>query len=148
MWGSVCNQFKVFEVGFHSNGSQYITQTNTERLFLIWTLVVVLSPCRRNLKCLFPHQWFRSLIPLCGLVWNRQTWFLDGIVLLSLSEAPIGRGVGEDGVRHRVWRVALNAVLDVTDRQLGLQEEVELAVWQAHGHVHHSARSNGQKQHL
>lgn len=66
--------------------------------------------------------------PLHGLVRNGQTRLLDGVVLLRLSEAPIGRGVGEYGVRHGVRRVALHAVLDVTDRQLGLQEEVELAV--------------------
>ena len=80
--------------------------------------------------------------PLHGLIRNGQTWLLDGVVLLSLSEAPVGRGVGEDGVRHSVGGVALHAVLDVTDRQLSLQEEVELAVWQADCHVYHSA---GQK---
>ena len=80
-------------------------------------------------------------LPLHGLIRNGQTRLLDGILLLSLSEAPVGRGVGEDGVGHRVGGVALNAVQDVTDRQLGLQEEVELAVGQAHGHVHHSVRT-------
>lgn len=69
-----------------------------------------------------------SSSPLHGLIRNGQTWLLDGVVLLSLSEAPVGRGVGEDGVRHSVGGVALHAVLDVTDRQLSLQEEVELAV--------------------
>lgn len=64
------------------------------------------------------------------------------VFLLSLSKAPIGRGVGQDGVGHRVGGVALHAVLDVTDRKLRLQEEVELTVRQAHGHVHHSARGN------
>ncbi|KAA8581222.1 hypothetical protein FQN60_002803 [Etheostoma spectabile] len=69
-----------------------------------------------------------TVIPLHGLVRNGQTWLLDGIVLLSLSKAPIGRGVGEDGVRHSVGSVALHTVQDVTYWQLSLQEEVELAV--------------------
>lgn len=98
-------------------------------------------------ESLLPHHWvFISsfLIPFHGLIRNSQTWLLDGIVLLSLSEAPIGRGVGEDGVRHGVGGVALHAVLDVTDWQLRLQEEVELAVWQTYRHVHHSARTKVQ----
>lgn len=33
-------------------------------------------------------------------------------------------------------------VLDVTDGQLCLQEEVELAIRQTHGHVHNSGETN------
>lgn len=77
-------------------------------------------------------------IPFHGLIRDGETGLPDGVLLLSLSQAPVGRGVGEDGVRHGVRRQSLNAVLDVTDRQLGLQEEVELAVRQTHGGVHHS----------
>lgn len=84
-------------------------------------------------------EWFEALVPLHGLVRNGRTWLLDGVVLLGLSVAPVGRGVGEDGVRHGVRRVTLHAVQDVTDRQLGLQEEVQLAVRQTHRHVHHTA---------
>lgn len=40
--------------------------------------------------------------------------------------------------------MALNAVLDVTDRQLCLQEQVELAVGQTHCGVHHSVRTKVQ----
>lgn len=81
------------------------------------------------------------LVPLHGLVGDRQqTGLFDGVVLLSLSQAAVGGGVGEDGVRHRVRGVALNAVLDVTDGELRLQEEVQLAVREAHGHVHHSVQ--------
>lgn len=86
-----------------------------------------------------------TIIPLHGLIGNGQTRLFEEILLLSLSESLIGRGVGEDGVRHCVRGEALNAVLDVTDRQLGLQEEVELAVRQTYRHVHHPANRNNNK---
>lgn len=81
---------------------------------------------------------YSPFVPFHGLIRNGQTVLPDGVLLLSLSQPPVGGGVGEDGVRHRVRREALNAVLDVTDRELGLQEEVELAVRQTHCGVHHS----------
>lgn len=85
-----------------------------------------------------------SSIPLHGLIRDGQTWLLHGIILLSLSlslsQAPVGRGISEDGLGHSVGGVTPDAVLNVTNRQLGLQEEVELAVWQAHCHVQHSVR--------
>lgn len=85
-------------------------------------------------------------LPFHRLVRDGQTVLLHGLVfLLSLSEAPVGRGVGQDGVGHRVGRVALHAVLDVTNRQLRLQEKVELTVRQAHSHMHHSARAKGER---
>ena len=88
----------------------------------------------------------RSFRPFHGLVGDHAgTPLLLQVLLLGLGEAPIGRGVGEDGVRHGVGGVALDAVLDVAHRQLGLHEEVQLAVREAHRHVEHPAEG-GRKQ--
>lgn len=62
------------------------------------------------------------------------------LAVLFLDPALIGGSVGEDGVCDRVGGEALHTVQDMANRQLGLKEEVELAVRQADCHMQNPSR--------
>lgn len=90
--------------------------------------------------------WFvdTPVLPLHGLIRNWSKTRVLGWVLFW-NPALIVWAVGEDGLCHSVGGVALHTVQDVTNWQLGLQEEVELAIWQTHCHATHSEERQTQR---